>query len=369
MPASRLTVHPVPGHGAEDVVVGTAGRHEGAVFTGTDDGSIWRLSHDGRRLDRVAQTGGRPLGIELHPDGRLLVCDARRGVLRVDVGSGRVETVVDLVGGRPMMFCNNAAVAADGTVWFSDSSLCFGIDRWKDDLVQDTRTGRLLRMTTDGEVTVVVDGLAFANGVALAGDESCVLVAETAGRTVVRHWLTGERAGQRDHLVRDLPGYPDNIALGSDGLVWVSLASPRDPVVDRLQRAPGWVQRAATTVPEALQPKPRRTVAARAYDLDGRLVRVVDLQAPDYHMVTGVREHDGVLWLGSLHEPAVAALSRPCPWPASGGERPGLSSGVGRSSTARSTGGVDDDLGVHHRAPRPARPRRRPAGHPGRRDP
>jgi hypothetical protein len=28
-------------------------------------------------------------------------------------------------------------------------------------------------------------------------------------------------------------------------------------------------------------------------------------------MVTGVREHDGTLWLGSLHEPAVAAIRLP----------------------------------------------------------
>jgi hypothetical protein len=49
-------------------------------------------------------------------------------------------------------------------------------------------------------------------------------------------------------------------------------------------------------------------VAARAYDLDGRLVHALDLVAPDFHMVTGVREHDGVLWLASLHEPAVAAV-------------------------------------------------------------
>src|SRR5690606_39539970 len=37
-----LTVHPVPGLGAEDVVVGRSGRDQGAVFTGTSDGSIFR---------------------------------------------------------------------------------------------------------------------------------------------------------------------------------------------------------------------------------------------------------------------------------------------------------------------------------------
>ncbi|WP_151082468.1 SMP-30/gluconolactonase/LRE family protein [Nocardioides cynanchi] len=303
-----MQVFQVPSPGAEDVVVATTGPDEGAVFTGTEDGAIWRVSHDGARIAKVADTGGRPLGIELDLDGRLLVCDARRGLLRVDPSTGAIEAVADRVDGVPMVFCNNAAIASDGTVWFSDSSVHFGIDRWKDDFVQDTRTGRLLRLGPDGEVEVVLDGLAFANGVALAADESYVAVAETGARTVVRRWLTGARAGERDFLVTDLPGYPDNIARGSDGLVWVTIASPRDPVVEVLQRAPLPVRRAVTRIPEALQPKPKRTVRAQAYDDTGRLVHDVDVPGAGYHMVTGVREHDGRVWLGSLHEPAIAVV-------------------------------------------------------------
>lgn len=305
---TSLTVIPVPAAGAEDVVVGGPGPHEGAVFTGTEDGSIFRIGHDGDRIDRVARTGGRPLGLELEADGRLLVCDARRGLLHVDVGTGAVELVVDQVAGRSMVFCNNAAIATSGDVWFSDSSTEFGIDRWKDDLVQDTRTGRLLHRTATGEVEVVLDGLAFANGVALAADESYVAVAETGARTVVRRWLTGERAGTRDHLCQDLPGYPDNIARGSDGLIWVTIASPTDPVVERLQRSPRWLSRQVTRIPEPLQPKPKRTVRVQAYDDTGALVHDLDLPAAGYHMVTGVREHEGRVWLGSLHEPAVAVV-------------------------------------------------------------
>ena len=304
----ELTRIPVPGPGAEDVVVGLHGRDEGAVFTGTEDGSIFRIRHDGRRVDRIAHTGGRPLGIELDLDGRLLVCDAHRGVLRIDTASGAVEQVTDSVHGRRMVFCNNAAIASDGTVWFSDTSTRFGIEHWKDDLVQDTRTGRLLRLATDGSIEVVLDGLAFANGVALSGDERYVAVAETAARTVVRHWIAGERAGQRDFLAKDLPGYPDNIARGSDGLIWVSIASPTDPLIERLQRGPQWLRRQVTRIPDRIQPKPKRTVRAQAYDDAGRLVRDLDVPTADYHMVTGVREHEGRVWLGSLHEPAVAVV-------------------------------------------------------------
>lgn len=302
----KPTVIPVPGPGAEDVVVATDGKHAGSVYTGTEDGKVFRVSRDGALIELVAETGGRPLGIELLPDGVLLVCDAHAGLLRVDPDTHEVETLLDSVDGRPMAFCNNAAVASSGDIWFTDSSTEFGIEQWKDDFIQGTRTGRLLRLAPDGGVEVVLDGLAFANGVALASDESFVAVAETGARTVVRHWLTGERAGQRDFLVADLPGYPDNIASGSDGLVWVTIASPLDPVVERLQRAPLWLRRAVTKIPEALQPKPKRTVRAQAYDDSGRLVHDVDVAAEGFHMATGVREHEGRVWFGSLHEPAVA---------------------------------------------------------------
>ena len=305
-PAIRVV--PVPAAGAEDVVVATHGPDEGCVFTGTEDGSLFRISHDGDRIERIARTGGRPLGLELDPDGRLLVCDARRGLLRVDPRGGGVETVTDRVDGAPMVFCNNAAIHSSGEVWFSDSSTRFGIDHWKDDFVQDTRTGRLLRLAVNGSVEVVIDGLAFANGVALSADESFVAVAETGARTVVRHWLTGERAGTRDYLCQDLPGYPDNLARGSDGLIWAAIASPTDPVVERLQQGPLWLRRQVTRIPEPLQPKPKRTVRVQAYDDAGRLVHDVDVKTEGYHMVTGVREHDGRVWVGSLHEPAVAVI-------------------------------------------------------------
>ena len=302
----------VPEFGAEDVVVGTKGPDEGAVFTGTDDGSIFRISYDGKKIDRVAQTGGRPLGIEIDLDGRLLVCDAYRGVLRIDTSRGEVEPITDSVAGEKMAFCNNAAIASDGTVWFSDSSTKYGLDKWKDDFAQNTRTGRLLKLGTDRSIEVVLDGLAFANGVALSKDESFVAVAETAARTVVRRWLTGNRAGMRDLLCQNLPGYPDNIARGSDGLIWVTIGSPTDGLVERIQKGPMPLRKAVTKIPERLQPKPKQTVRVQAYDDEGTLVHDVDVRAAEhgatYHMVTGVREHDGRVWMGSLQEPAVAVF-------------------------------------------------------------
>ena len=289
----------VPGRGAEDVVVGP----DGAVYTGTEDGVIHRIDPATSRVEAVANTGGRPLGLELLGSDKLLVCDARRGLLTVELGSGAVEQLVD-----DMKFCNNAAVAGDGTIYFSDSSAIHPIDEWRAEVVEVTRTGRLRKRDISGNVTTVEKDLAFANGVALAQDESFVAVAETAARTIVRHWLTGPRAGSRDFLVEDLPGYPDNIARGSDGLIWIALASPKDPLVERIQQGPLWIRRGATRIPQPLQPAPKRTVRVQAYDNLGGLVHDLAGDPKRFHMVTGVREHDGDVWMGSLHEPAVAVL-------------------------------------------------------------
>ena len=303
----KLTVVPVPGPDAEDVAVAPFG----AVYTGTSDGAVWRIAPDGAQVERVAHTGGRPLGIEVLPDGGLVVCDAERGLLRVDPATGEVAVLVDAAGAVPLRVCNNAAVAADGTIWFSDSSARFDLADWRSDLMFQTRSGRLLRRDPDGRVEVVLDGLAFANGVALSTSEDFVVVAETSARTVVRRWLTGPRAGMRDLLCADLPGYPDNVSSGSDGLLWVALPGPVEPLLERVQTSPNSVRKIAARLPERLKPSITRSLRVQAYDEDGVLVRDLDLtdqtgDGEEFHAVTGVREHDGRVWLSSFIQPAVA---------------------------------------------------------------
>lgn len=303
-----MTVIPVPVMGAEDVLV-TA---EGDVVTGTEDGSVFRVSPDGSRVQRIGHTGGRPLGIELLPDGRLLVCDPRQGLLAMRADTGEVETILREVDGVPMLVCNNAAVAADGTLYVSDSSQAHPLERWRADMIEDTRTGRLIRLSPSpdggwGAPEVLVEGLRFANGVALAADESYVCVAESRGRTVVRRWLSGPREGQVDRLVDDLPGYPDNIARGSDGLIWVTLGGPPMAALERVMpRLPLALRSLVARLPASVQPKEKATAHVMAFDDHGRVVHDCRLPPEDFHFVTGVREHDGRVWLGSLHQAAVA---------------------------------------------------------------
>jgi sugar lactone lactonase YvrE len=294
------------GHGPEDVVFDSRGR----VVTGLSDGRILRLDPvTGERTD-VGTTGGLALGVQPCPDGSALVCDHDRGLLQVRP-HGAVEVLVDTVDGEPLTFASNVVRTADGTIWFTTSSGCWHVDHHLGDMFEHSSTGRLVRRDVDGTVTTVLSGLKFANGLALMPDESSLLFAETAGYRISRHWLAGPRAGTTEAVVENLPGFPDNMSVGSDGLLWVAIAAPRNALLDRLLPLPGVLRLLLWNLPERLRPKATPIAWVMAFDLDGRLVH--DLRASDgsYGFVTAVAECNGTLVAGSLHEDDVVVLEKP----------------------------------------------------------
>ena len=308
VPLPDLRVFDVDGEGPEDVLVDAG---DGSVLTGVADGRVLRLRPEDGTVTVVADTCGRPLGLEWLPDGRLLVCDADRGLLAVDPDTGSIEVLVTQAGGRRVGFCNNAAVSEDGTIWFSDSSTRFGIDDWKADILEHSGTGRLLRRDPNGAVEVVGEGLQFPNGVALAGTPPRVLVAQS-GSYALSTCTTRPEPQAPTALLTNLPGFPDNIATGTDGLVWVALASPRNPVVDRLAPLPGQVRQLVWALPDAVQPQPASQVWVVAVDShSGRVMHDLQGTHPEFGMTTGVREHRGTVWLGSLVGTTIACLDTP----------------------------------------------------------
>lgn len=294
----------MPGEGrGEDVVIDGAG----SVVTGLANGDIVVVEGDQPRI--LGNTGGRPLGIEVLPDGDLLVCDHDRGLVRFSVTTGESTVVVGEVEGEPLHFCSNAVVLADGTIYFSASSPTATVDSYRLDAIAHVTRGLFCRLDTDGTVTVLRRDLAFANGVAVSPDESFVLVAETIGYRVARLWLRGPRAGEWDVFLDGLGGFPDNISIGSDGLLWISLPTIRNGLLDRLLPHHPIPRRVIAMLPERLQPQPKDLVWVQAYDLEGNLVHDVETSHPDFAFVTAVTEHNGVVWLAAVEMQPLARFT------------------------------------------------------------
>jgi hypothetical protein len=292
----------LPGPGPEHVAVDD----QGTVFAGLADGRIVRIPAEGGTPHAVADTGGRPLGVELAGDGTLIVCDAFRGLLRVGLSDGSIDVLCDTVDGEQLLFCSNAALASDGTIYFTQSSRRFNIDRYRGDLLEHSTTGRLLRYR-DGDVAVVADGFAFANGVVLSDDESTAVVAETGAYCLTSVDLA---TGTKSPFV-ELPAFPDNLTRDDHGLIWIAMVSPRDPLLDWLLPRNPRLRVAAWAAPERLQPGPQDVAWVRAVDWKGATVHDLRAWKAGYKMVTAVRRHGDRLYMGSLIEPGIAVVELP----------------------------------------------------------
>jgi hypothetical protein len=80
----------------------------------------------------------------------------------------------------------------------------------------------------------------------------------------------------------------------------VALPSGRNRLLDLLSPRHPMLRRLAWALPEAVRPKEDRTVFVQAYDAEARLVHDLQRSHPELSMCSGVRERDGVVWLGSL---------------------------------------------------------------------
>lgn len=136
---------------------------------------------------------------------------------------------------------NSVAVAKNGDIFFSSSSSEFGMHDGAYSFFVNP-SGRLIHYERKtGKLSVVLDNLWFANGVALSPDEEFVVVAETHASRISKYYLKGEKKGQREMFVEGLPGVPDNVTPDEDGL-WIGLvvsADPENPMIPQaLARLP-----------------------------------------------------------------------------------------------------------------------------------
>jgi sugar lactone lactonase YvrE len=296
------------GRGPEDVARGP----DGKLYTGFNDGRIVRFDPDTPSdVEEFANTGGYPLGMQFAPNGHLVVADPLKGLLSI-TPEGSVSVLADSVDGERMLFVDDVAVAADGSIWFSDASQRFGVHDGVELMLERAATGRLLVYDPQArQAKVRLDGLSFANGVALGPGDAFVLVNESLAYRVRRLWLTGEKAGTDDVFIDELPALPDNISFNGRDRFWVAHFLPRSGVTEMFADKP--LARKAVYRLQRLLPEGEPTLHGfiLGLDLDGNVV--ANLQDTTGHVgfTTSANEYDGHLYIGSFVMPALARVPVP----------------------------------------------------------
>ena len=288
------------GVGPEDTVKGP----QGFYFTGYRDGRIVRFDLNGAH-SVFANTKGQPLGMEFDANHNLIVADADKGLLSIDV-KGEITVLTDSVNGEKMLFVDDLDIAEDGTIWFSDASMLYSYDNSIYSLIENKATGRLLSYSPITKVTKVhLENLQFANGVAMGPDDEYVLVNETAGSRISRLWLKGDKKGQSDIFFNGFPGAPDNLSFNGIDTFWVAFAGIRLPQLDALADRP-FIRKLIGGLPkESLLPKNKHGLIV-GIDLSGKVTHNLQDKNSSIKIITSVNQWGNTLYIGSLASDFIA---------------------------------------------------------------
>ncbi len=291
-------------YGPEDVAIDAEGR----VYGGTQDGLIKRVNLDGT-VETWVNTSGRPLGLHFDRHQNLIVCDAFKGLLSIG-SDGKITVLVDTVDAVPLVFTDDLDISTDGKIYFTDASSKWDQSEYMLDLLEYKPWGRFMVYDPETKKTkVLLDNLYFANGVALSQHEDFVLINETWNYRILRYWLKGEKAGTHDIFIDNLPGFPDGVSSNRDGVFWVALPTPRLPKVDAMHPKP-WLKNLSSKLPDFMKPKTIEYGMVLGLNEQGEVIfNLQDTDGSVVKEITSVQQHDGYLYLGSLHNDRIGKLA------------------------------------------------------------
>ena len=188
--------------GPEDVLLDA----DDNLYCGTREGRIMRIAGpDHKEVSVLAKIGGRPLGLALDQEGRIVCCVSGMGLLRVTM-AGEVELLTDqterslftIQDDTPIRMADDLDIAPDGTIYFTDATKRFDIENWGLDMLEGRPNGRLLSFDPKiCKTRTVCNNLVFPNGVCLTHDGEHLLVASTWACSILIFDLRNLAAGPR----------------------------------------------------------------------------------------------------------------------------------------------------------------------------
>lgn len=175
-------------------------------------GRIFRIDPKGN-WDLVTQYDGWPNGLKFHRDGSAYICDYKKGLLRLDTVTGKIETILETAYSEGFKGLNDLHFASNGDLYFTDQGQTGIADP----------TGRVFRLRADGGLDRLVSNIPSPNGITLSTTEKHCYVAVTRAQQVWRLPLMADGSISKTGVAIQLSGGaagPDGIEMdGDNGLL------------------------------------------------------------------------------------------------------------------------------------------------------
>jgi gluconolactonase len=201
-------------------------------------GRIFRIDPSGA-WTLVAEYDGEPNGMKFVKRGELLVTDYRKGLVTVDIATGKTREYLGRRNSEGFKGLNDLTFDSRGNLYFTDQGQTGMHDP----------TGRVYRLAPDGRLDLLFSNAPSPNGIVLSPDERFLFVAMTRGNCVWRMPLmpdgTVSKAGQ--FFTSYGPSGPDGLAVDAagrlvvcnPGLGWAWVLNALAEPVEILRAAPG----------------------------------------------------------------------------------------------------------------------------------
>jgi len=291
--------------GCEDLAFDSTGLF---VYSGEVDGDILRFNLETKESKKVTNTGGRPLGMMFDDNELLIIADAHKGLISVDINSGEINVLTDSYQGERLNFVDDLDIDSSGVIYFSDASSKYGFDEVISDMMERRPHGALYSYDPSRKTTsLLLDDLYFANGVAISSDESFLFINETSNYSISKYWLKGPKKGTREFINDNLPGFPDNVTHGESGTFWLTLVAPRQQSLDDMMPNPT-IRSLFMKLPKSMHPAATHYGSVVGLDKDGNVTHNFQSSNPKFVEITSVTEHKGKIYFGSLVDTGIAYM-------------------------------------------------------------
>ncbi|CAL5200068.1 unnamed protein product [Lathyrus oleraceus] len=296
-------------HGWETFAIVTSNWTEKICMRGNDSTTSKQWKHE--------KTCGRPLGLRFdQKSGYLYIADAYYGLLMVGPNGGLATPLATHIEGKPILFANDLDIHKNGSIFFTDTSKRYNRVAHFFILLEGEATGRLLRYDPPTKTTsVVLDGLAFPNGVQFSKDQSFLLFTETTNCRLMKLWIEGSKSGMLENIA-DLPGFPDNVRINEKGQFWVAIDCCRTGAQEVLSNNP-WLRSIYFRLPIRMSIL-AKVMGMKMYTLitllddKGKILEVLeDREGQVMKLVSEVKEIKGKLWIGTVAHNYISTLPYP----------------------------------------------------------
>jgi hypothetical protein len=205
---------------------------DGGVYVSAGK-KLLRLSGNGL-ADRsvVTEFEGDAGALAAHPDGRLLVCVAGRGLAALDPDNPDPHWL-ESADGHGFAGLTAVTVAPDGRIFVVEGSAGRRPGEWRHDLMEKRSNGRLVTCDPSfGDARVLLGDLPYPYGVAVAGDGKQLWLTEAWAHRLSRFALTGAGIGPREIVADNLPGYPARLHVDARGGFLLGLFARRTHLIE-----------------------------------------------------------------------------------------------------------------------------------------